>query len=338
MRTLLYVRRDFLLYALSEKNIYVNAKQATRDNKYICPGCQKKLILRQGKAKVPHFAHHKFQCNIFSEGESSEHLQGKNFLMEISRTRYQKVELEAYLSDLKQKPDILVNNQIAFEFQCSPISVQKMVSRSKGYKKKQLRYFWFLGKRHFLKRKMTQQIAQFLRWHSNLGFYLIYIDVAIKKLVINYNIQVADFLDIKYKRYETTNFDGLERLFNQKKLTNTYSLNLIQQNLQFQRLRIGNYKSTGIFRDMQRLVYENGLIFEKLIPILVQRDFTYPIFQQYHFVWQLKKMLNKDANEALYQLPFINLEKILLMFESNGKIEYYNSNSKLKVGFDDKRN
>lgn len=327
-----------MLYAQSENQKIVNAKQATRGKKYLCPGCKNRVTLRQGQVKVPHFAHQKFQCNVFSEGESKEHLHGKNILMKMAQQQYEKVELEAYLSDLKQKPDLLINNKIALEFQCSPITVEKMVARSKGYEKKNLRYFWFLGQRHRLKRKMTQQIAQFLHWHPNLGFYLIYVDVERKKLSINYNIQMADFLDVKFRSYETSSFSGLKVLFNQKKLSNYYSLNIRQQSLQMQRLSIGNFKSTGVFRDMQRLTYENGLIFERMIPFLIQKHFAYPIFQQYHFVWLIKKITKQNANEALFQLPFVNLEKILLMFESENKIEYYNSNSRIKVGFDDTRN
>ncbi|UZN00931.1 competence protein CoiA family protein [Lysinibacillus sp. MHQ-1] len=79
---------------------------------------------------MPHFAHHtQNQCSkFFAEGESKLHLQGKIQLFEWLQKLRLKVELEPYLTELSQRPDLLVafdNNNFALEFQCSPITHDK---------------------------------------------------------------------------------------------------------------------------------------------------------------------------------------------------------------------
>lgn len=37
---------------------YVNASNARQGEKYYCPECGEKLILRKGKTKIAHFAHY----------------------------------------------------------------------------------------------------------------------------------------------------------------------------------------------------------------------------------------------------------------------------------------
>ena len=54
------------------------------------------------------------------------------------------VQPEAYLSDLKQRPDVLVKrqgrNDLALEYQCAPITPKRLVERSNGYRSIDERY------------------------------------------------------------------------------------------------------------------------------------------------------------------------------------------------------
>ena len=70
-----------MIYAKDEKNNIVEANMAKKGRKYYCSGCHGQVILRCGKLRVSHFAHKKHACDIFSEGETSEHLRGKKLLM-----------------------------------------------------------------------------------------------------------------------------------------------------------------------------------------------------------------------------------------------------------------
>ena len=56
------------IYNLDE---YVFGQDAIKENEYICPSCEEKVILKKGRIKIHHFAHKSdseclFICNNFS--------------------------------------------------------------------------------------------------------------------------------------------------------------------------------------------------------------------------------------------------------------------------------
>lgn len=70
-----------------ETNKLVLAKDAYKQNEYICIGCKEDLIFRKGEVKIPHFAHRPhskclYFCNHTSE-ESQIHKTAKELLKEI---------------------------------------------------------------------------------------------------------------------------------------------------------------------------------------------------------------------------------------------------------------
>lgn len=69
-----------MLYALTKDSKMITAQVATKEQKYYCPSCHEPVILRQGHYYMAHFAHLKQACGAFSEGETSEHLRGKQLL------------------------------------------------------------------------------------------------------------------------------------------------------------------------------------------------------------------------------------------------------------------
>lgn len=56
----------------------VLADNAKNNLEYYCPGCGQRVILRRGKHKITHYAHKKGNDCGVSEGETVEHLKGKN--------------------------------------------------------------------------------------------------------------------------------------------------------------------------------------------------------------------------------------------------------------------
>ena len=55
--------------------------ELNREETYRCPGCQGRVLLRQGQVMCPHFAHKSLQdCQFFSENESAQHLSLKAVL------------------------------------------------------------------------------------------------------------------------------------------------------------------------------------------------------------------------------------------------------------------
>ncbi|WP_256386321.1 competence protein CoiA [Rummeliibacillus sp. TYF005] len=120
-----------------------------RREKFYCPQCQEPLLMRIGQVVIPHFAHQKnSKCKgLFSEGETTTHLLGKQLLYEKFQKLNLNVQLEPYLKELAQRPDLLIEYnamKYAVEFQCSTIPIPKMESRTEGYLKEDIIPIWIL--------------------------------------------------------------------------------------------------------------------------------------------------------------------------------------------------
>jgi Competence protein len=87
-----------LLIAQNKMQELILADQSLNKNeKYYCPSCQNPVHLKLGSIIRPHFAH--FQndaCEVFAEGETFEHIEGKMQLAEWLENLGMQVEIEAY--------------------------------------------------------------------------------------------------------------------------------------------------------------------------------------------------------------------------------------------------
>ena len=120
-----------------------------RSTSFYCPQCNDSVQLKVGDVVIPHFAHKKDKsCSAsFSEGESKEHLQGKQHLFSFFEKIGVGVKLEPYFTVLAQRPDLLVTTKtekIPIEFQCSTIPIRLIESRTAGYKKAGMSPIWIL--------------------------------------------------------------------------------------------------------------------------------------------------------------------------------------------------
>lgn len=123
-------------------------KKLRMQEQFYCPQCKELVQLKIGDIKIPHFAHtRKSSCEqYFSEGESAQHLLGKEQLYQMFQRLLLHVELETYIKELSQRPDLLVidkhGKRFAIEFQCSPISSELLQKRSDGYLSKNITPIW----------------------------------------------------------------------------------------------------------------------------------------------------------------------------------------------------
>lgn len=146
-----------------------------KNQTYYCPSCHKPVHLKLGSIIRPHFAH--FQndaCDVFAEGETFEHVEGKIQLSQWLKTLGLQVAIEAYLPALKQRPDLLVYTSpkpIALEFQCSPIPIEKVVERTRGYLEAEYEVVWILGKKFTYKNRLTAFHKACLNKELNLFHY-----------------------------------------------------------------------------------------------------------------------------------------------------------------------
>lgn len=68
-----------MFYAKDQHGNYISAEKASKQSSYFCPSCLETVVLKHGQLKIAHFAHRKHGCYAFSEGETAEHLAGKNY-------------------------------------------------------------------------------------------------------------------------------------------------------------------------------------------------------------------------------------------------------------------
>ena len=169
-----------MIYAETANGLKIKAGDASNQQSFRCPGCKSPVFLKQGQLKIAHFSHYQqSDCRQFSEGETATHLLGKEVIYEWLVNQGLSVELEAWLPKLQQRPDLLVTtvegNQIAIEYQCSPISYGDLLKRTSGYEQNGYQVIWLCGPNYQLKKRLKNSHYLFLRHHKR-RFHFLYFD------------------------------------------------------------------------------------------------------------------------------------------------------------------
>ena len=98
-------------------------------------------------------------------------------------------EVESYLADFQQIADLLVvDKNLALEVQCSSLSLERLKERSDAYRSHGYQVYWLLGKKLWLKERLTKLQAGFLYFSQNRGFHLWELDLTKKELRLQYLI------------------------------------------------------------------------------------------------------------------------------------------------------
>ncbi|MCQ8266079.1 competence protein CoiA [Streptococcus suis] len=178
-----------MLVALDEDGQVFNVlENPAPQGRYSCPGCGGPVRYKSGKVLRSHFAHVTLRdCTYFSENESAQHLSLKSSLYKWLQGQ-EEVELEAYLPATKQVADILVNQHLALEVQCSSLSISRLQERTMAYQQAGIAVLWFLGKDLWLGERLTNLHKQFLYFSMNMGFHLWELDDEKKELRLRYLI------------------------------------------------------------------------------------------------------------------------------------------------------
>lgn len=100
----------------------------------------------------------------------------------------EQVELEKCLPKIGQVADLLVNNGLALEVQCSSLPISRLQVRTKAYYDTGYQVVWLLGKDLWLKERLTNLHKQFLTFSMNMGFHLWELDDEKKELRLRYLI------------------------------------------------------------------------------------------------------------------------------------------------------
>lgn len=178
-----------MLVALDEDGQVFNVlENPAPQGRYSCPGCGGLVRYKSGKVLRSHFAHVTLRdCTYFSENESAQHLSLKSEIYSWLVEKEQ-VELEKCLPKIGQVADLLVNNGLALEVQCSSLPISRLQLRTKAYYDTGYQVVWLLGKDLWLKERLTNLHKQFLTFSMNMGFHLWELDDEKKELRLRYLI------------------------------------------------------------------------------------------------------------------------------------------------------
>ncbi|MBI1245264.1 MAG: hypothetical protein GC202_09675 [Alphaproteobacteria bacterium] len=128
-----------MLVAL-KADLRIEASEAQKGDKYICPGCGSSVVLKRGRIRIAHFSHRPpINCS-WARGETIAHMNGKKMLFDSLRARNLAVEIEAVLSNLTgadRRADVLVTSprgfRVAIEIQHSNIDLDNIFARTRSY-------------------------------------------------------------------------------------------------------------------------------------------------------------------------------------------------------------
>lgn len=184
--------------ALNETGLLVDALQAKKGNNYYCCHCKQRVKLIITESRI--YFRHRNKCNN-EINERLIHQKGKKLLMsELSKLNLQSLASEVYLSKIKQRPDILVNENFAVEYQCAQINVGILTKRVVGYRSAGIRNIWILGG-HYLKSKLGREHLKFISYNKTWRFYLLTLDSHQGIMTLFYNIEfIGPFNKVVYRK------------------------------------------------------------------------------------------------------------------------------------------
>ncbi len=251
-----------MFVARNHKGLLCNAleEKIEKGADFVCPACSGAVRFKKGKVMQPHFAHVSLEeCRFYRENESVEHL---NLKAELFRWAVQteKVEVEAFLPELQQIADLLVDKKLALEVQCSPLSIERLQERTLSYRQRGYQVLWLLGRKLWLKDSLTRLHKDFLYFSKNMGFHLWELDQEKQVLRLKYLIHEDLHGKVQHK---TKNFPfghgqllDILRLPFQKQEMNSF---LAQQDPQIcNYIRRQLYYQQPRWMRLQAQLYQNG--------------------------------------------------------------------------------
>ncbi|ENB9402911.1 competence protein [Bacillus cereus] len=156
-----------LLYHHDEEFLH---RMRKREN-FFCIACGKKVLMRLGKQKKWHFAHKKEDsCLAFYEAESKYHRHGKELLYRWFKRQNFHVDIEHYLPEIQQRPDIFIERagrKVAIEYQCANLSIEQLYKRTYSYWRAGIQVIWIIGGN-----QLKKHSAYWMKFSSLMAFSL----------------------------------------------------------------------------------------------------------------------------------------------------------------------
>lgn len=266
------------MYAALDKNGKLTyAQQAVENKDYYCCHCDKKVKLILTAARK-YFRHTNKNNNGINE--RIIHIKGKNILMEVLQgCGYQNIESEVYLKQIQQRPDILVDRQLVFEYQCAKLDVQTLSQRVTGYRSMNLQNIWILGGGYVTDR-IKREHFKFINFNHNWQYYLVMLDSLHQEFWLFYQIVFAgpfNKIIFKKRRFSTKQFVEMLNFHPQLHTLPPQEMTTKQINkLRSKSDRRSQWIKLNFYQDHQQTVEEFliGYFFRPLPPI-----YQYPAWQ-----------------------------------------------------------
>lgn len=326
-------------------NKQVSEMKQLKGKNYICPACKQEVILKSGPIKIAHFAHKKqASCWFEFEAETQEHLHLKRLFADWCQKEQLSYEVEAYLSELKQRPDLLIG-RLALEIQCSPLSVKRLAERTKKYQENGYQVIWICGQKLTPTLQLTELIRQFSYYSSNLGFYLWTADWQTERLALYFHLEETQTNRLYFSQkswafqekrlvevfaYPKNGKIYVERKYLLKPLLKAYYHQLLQQfsyqNKQLYKIQNSLYSEGYHILQLPEWFYYPGLrLFEVKSSDLILKQLIWSRLQELPSKKYLKAELFSIIKEQLeqskkYLRTFPNIEEAVLITRCAGEL------------------
>ncbi|WP_404451747.1 competence protein CoiA [Virgibacillus necropolis] len=291
------------LVSLTRQEI-LKAKQ----DEFFCPICNELVLVKAGQKTVPHFAHRsKLECASHDYGEGPYHEQGKLLLYNWLKNQGADVELEKYIAEINQRPDLYVTvkgRKIAIEYQCARIPVEVLNQRNIGYMKAGITPIWILGAKHFQRLrqhhfKADQLILSFLhRFSPDFPLTLYFFCPQTLQFIFIQHIHLLSSRQaiglFKFTSLKNMTFSSL---FSQQKLHDKWLFGLWGNEKKNFRLRQSN-RLYGSELAWHKWLYEKGTHKENL-PSIVHL----PVAAQYRMGTPLHNWQSRLCLDLLHPMP-----------------------------------
>lgn len=253
-----------MLSALDEKGRLVSLlDEISEKQTFTCPACHSPVRLRHGQIMRPHFAHVSLKnCDFYSENESDEHLQLKAALYQ-ALSQSENVTVEAVLPELHQVADVLVNDNLALEVQCSRLSEKRLRERTTSYHKAGFNVLWLLGEKLWLGERLTPLQRHFLYFSQNMGFHLWELDAKQRLVQLHYLIYEDWHGKVHYLTKSCSlsgNLMAFFRLPYQKQKLSTYDVNQDSNLLSYIQRQLSSQNTSWLKRQEKAYLQGKNLL------------------------------------------------------------------------------
>jgi Competence protein len=136
-----------MLIAISE-GMRVDARRAVKGPTYVCPGCEKAVILHKCLVKADHFQHKSEQACEWSRGETEAHLKAKEYVQAEFERRGIRAETEYIIDTMPgdRRADVMLwtpgGSMVAIELQHTSIDPRNLAERVAAYARVGIRQCW----------------------------------------------------------------------------------------------------------------------------------------------------------------------------------------------------